>query len=122
MEHVIAYMNERGINNKAYCEYLLKESTAGCTFKLCSQNGFDYMVSHFFNTSDIKGYGLVATNVALEMSGGQLAIGLIEGDDIICMDLRDGSIFLWLIQTGKGEQIKVADSFEEFRLKVIVHE
>lgn len=114
MEHIIAYMNERGVNDKAYREFLINESTAGSTFKLCSQNGFDYMVSHFLDTSDKKGYGLVGTNVALQMYREQFAIGLIEGDDIIYMDLRDGAIYLWLIQTGKGEQIKVADSFEEF--------
>ena len=92
---------------------------AGSSFKLCSQNGFDYMVSHFLDASDIKGYGVIATNASLQMSGEQLAIGLIEGDDIICMDLQDRSIYLWLVQTGKGERIKVSDSFGEFLSNVV---
>ena len=61
------------------------------------------------------GYGLITTNSLLKMDiGSYMAIGLIEGDDVICMELKSGSILLWMIQSGDGEFIKVFDSFEAF--------
>lgn len=73
------------------------------------------MVSHFLDLSERSGYGLIVTNETLKTaSGDALAIGLIEGDDVICMDIPSGTILIWMIQSGNGEFIKVSDSFEEF--------
>lgn len=73
------------------------------------------MVSHFLDLSERCGYGLIVTNKTLGTdTGDTLVIGLIEGDDVICMDIPSGSISIWMIQSGDGEQLKVADSFQEF--------
>lgn len=51
----------------------------------------------------------------MRTTGSQItAIGLIEGDDVICINSLNGAIFVWMIQTGNGEYIEVAKSFEEF--------
>ena len=72
-------------------------------------------MSHFLDRSEKKGYGLIATNKALRTGlGHQLAVGLIEGDDAICLDPKTGRISIWMIQTGKGEHLVVTDSFDGF--------
>lgn len=112
------YLVARGVKDNSYQSFLFSNSTVNHAFKLCSTNGLDYMVSHFLDSSEQVGYGLIPTNEVLKTDGGNfLAIGLIEGDDVICMDIPSGAISLWMIQSGNGESLKVADSFEEFLAK-----
>lgn len=109
------YLTKRGVKDTFYRSFLLRNNGAGQTFTLCSTIGVDYMVSHFLDLSERCGYGLIVTNKTLgTISGDTLVIGLIEGDDVICMDIPSGSISIWMIQSGNGEQLKVADSFKEF--------
>jgi hypothetical protein len=73
------------------------------------------MMSHFLGQSEDAGYGLIPTNRILGLDGSnQLAIGLIEGDDVVCMNLDDGSINLWLFEMADGKRMTVATSFGEF--------
>lgn len=109
------YLTKRGIKDAFYRSFLLSNNITSQTFVLCSTKGFDYMVSHFLDLSERCGYGLIVTNKTLGTDiGDTLVIGLIEGDDVICMDIPSGSISIWMIQSGDGEQLKVADSFQEF--------
>lgn len=108
------YLNSKGVLDNTYRKFLLDDNS-DLEFKLCSVSGFDFMVDHFLDKSDIKGYGIIPTNETLKLTETTfLAIGLIEGDDIICMDVTTGKIILWLIQTGTGEHLLVADSFADF--------
>lgn len=108
------YLDSKGVLDKTYREFLSKNDS-DLEFKLCSVSGFDFMVDHFLDASDIRGYGIIPTNETLKLTETTfLAIGLIEGDDIICMDVTTGKIILWLIQTGIGEHLLVADSFADF--------
>lgn len=109
------FLDCRGVKDNFYRSFVLDGNPDSCSFTLCTFNGFDYMVSHLLGKSQKSGYGLVVTNETLKTERtNRLAIGLIEGDDIICMDLTNGEISLWMIQTGSGEHLVVADSFKEF--------
>ncbi len=109
------YLNQRGVKDDIYRAFVKQYRPDDYSFTMCSTDGFDYIVSHFLDKSKRKGYGLIATNETLETEQrGQLAIGLIEGDDVICLDPRTGRISLWLIQTGNKEYIAVAKSFQDF--------
>lgn len=109
------YLISRGVKDAFYRRFLFDNDVASHSFRLCSTGGFDYMVSHFLDLSERKGYGLMITNETLKTdSGDVLAIGLIEGDNVICMDIPSGVVSIWMIQSGNGEHLKVSDSFEEF--------
>lgn len=113
------YLTGRSVEDTFYRKFLSTNSAAeDLDFVLFSVGGFDYMVSHFLDSSERAGYGLIPTNKILKTDkGDRLVIGLIEGDDVICMDIPSGTISLWMIQSGNGESLKVADSFEEFLAK-----
>ena len=113
-QRLVEYLDKRKVNDEAYRTYVLA-SPSDQSFELCSINGFDFMVSHFLDGSDRTGEGLIPTNEVLKTSTGEkMAIGLIEGDDVICMDIPSRKIYLWMIQTGCGESIAVADTFSDF--------
>ena len=109
------FLNHHGIESGIYSEFVRRYIPGDCKFVQCSSDGFDYMVSHFLDKSEKMGYGLIVTNETLETEKtGKLAIGLIEGDDVICLDPQTGRISLWLIQSGNGECINVAETFQDF--------
>ena len=113
-QRLVAYLERRGVHDEAYKAHILA-SPSDLSFELCSANGFDFMVSYFLDGSDRIGYGLIPTNETLKTgNGNRMAIGLIEGDDVICLDIPTGKISLWMIQTGNGESLDVADSFDRF--------
>ena len=112
---LIGYLDRCRVNDRSYRDFVLRHNSDEYSFTLCTTDGFDYAVSHFFDKSENKGYGLIATNEALRTGlGHQLAIGLIEGDDVICLDPRTGRISIWMIQTGRGEYLFAAETFGEF--------
>lgn len=114
-EELIDYLNQRGVRDNIYLSFVQQYHPDNYKFIMCSANGFDYIVSHFLDRSEKKGYGLIATNETLQTEkSGQLAIGLIKGDDVICLDPKTGQISLWLVQTGNNDYITVAGSFQEF--------
>lgn len=114
-KELVDYLKQRGVRDDIYCSFVQQYYSDDYKFIMCSANGFDYIVSHFLDKSERKGYGLIATNKTLQTEkSGQLAIGLIEGDDVICLDPKTGRICLWLIQTGNNNYITVAESFQEF--------
>lgn len=111
---MLSYLNSRKVVDREYRNLLLSGDLQNCVFKLCSVKGFDFMMSHFLGQSDEAGYGLIPTNHILGLDGSnQLAIGLLEGDDVVCMNLDDGSINLWLLEMADGKRINVAASFKE---------
>lgn len=114
-KELVDYLNYRGVTDHIYRSFVQQYCSDDYKFLLCSADGFDYIVSHFLDRSEKKGYGLIATNETLQTEkNGQLVIGLIEGDDAICLDPETGRISLWLIQTGNNEYITVAESFQDF--------
>lgn len=113
-QRLVSYLEKRGVCDETYIAYLC-DSPIDRPFELCSVNGFDFMVSYFLDGSERIGYGLIPTNAALKTDcGNKMSIGLIEGDDVICLEIPSGKISLWMIQTGNGEFFEVADSFDLF--------
>ena len=111
---MIEYITSRGIEDPFYLD-LLKRGFPHHQYCLCSAYGYDFMVSHFFDESDNAGCGLIPSNHNLHSDlEHQVAIGLVEGDDAICIDLNDGSINLWLVENGNGEHITLAPNFTSF--------
>lgn len=114
-KEISVYLKKQGITDKEYLAFMLETKNEDLCFKLCSVDGFDFMVSHFFDNSNKRGYGLIPTNNILKTTGSQFtAIGLIEGDDVICINSLNGAIYVWMIQTGNGEYVEVSKSFAEF--------
>ena len=114
-KELVDYLNRRGVRDNIYRSFVQQYRPDDYKFIMCTINGFDYIVSHFLDRSERKGYGLIATNETLQTEkSGQLVIGLIEGDDVICLDPKTGQISLWLVQTGNNDCVTVAKSFQEF--------
>ena len=119
-EKIVAYLKECGVNDGEYFSFLIEKKYKDLNFKLCSVDGFDFIVSHFFDDSTQSGYGLIKTNDILKKNGCHfIGIGLIEGDDVLCINSLTGTIHVWLIQTGNGEYIEVSRSFKSFIEKCV---
>ena len=78
-----------------------------------------YAVQCIMGKSDIPGFDLEKANTFIKLKG-YTVIGLVEGDDLICIENSTGHIYISLVQTGDGENIKIADSIEMFINKIIL--
>ena len=115
-----SYLSERKIDDKKYLDFVLNNRQTECTFKLCSVNKFDFMVTHFLDATNRIEFGLMKTNSILNLDETEwLAIALIDGGDVICMNTKSEKIYLWLIQSGDASFLKVANSFSEFLEKCV---
>lgn len=77
-----------------------------------------YAIHHFLDNSNKVGYDLKEVNLQLKTDETEyVVVALAEGDDAICLNLNNGSVSLWLIQSGNGEMIEIANSFSEFLKK-----
>lgn len=113
-QSMFCYLEKRGVKDKDYLE-ILKAGVMEREYRLCQAEGTDFMFARLFDESDVPGYGLIRTNQSLHTDeGAQIAIGIVEGDDIVCMDVFNGTISLWLIENGDGERLKIADCFKQF--------
>lgn len=115
---LLEYLKKRGAYEPAFEKLFSTEVLNSHTFSTFTVSGFDYAVDHFLDESDQPGYGLVRTNAILNLDdSNQLAIALVEGDDVICMNTDDHSINIWLVESGRGERMPVADSLNAFLQK-----
>jgi hypothetical protein len=80
-------------------------------------NGDPYAVQCFMGISNIIGYDLIKANQMLKLKN-RVAIGLVDGDDPICIEKETGYVYLLLLETGDGEEIKIAESVEAFINKI----
>ena len=111
----IEYLTMRGVTNKEFVNFWQESLTHKYSFIECKLNNFEFLVNCFFDNSDTIGYGIVPTNRILGTDKTNfIAIGSIEGDDIICLDINTGKINIWMIETGDGEFIEVSDTFVNF--------
>ena len=99
-------------------EYIIKNKIVG----LFTENEFDvngdpYAVQCFMGISNIIGYDLIKANQMLKLKN-HVAIGLVDGDDPICIEKETGHVYLLLLETGDGEEIKIAESVEAFINKI----
>ena len=114
------YLQNRGVTDKNYLNFVLKEKTRGEKFKLFLVDGQPYMLSHFLDASDELGYGLIETNDVLGLTDTEmLAIALVEGDDVVCINSTDNSIWLLSFQSGGGTLLRIVDTFCDFLSMII---
>lgn len=102
----------------AEIKYIIKNHIAG----LFNKNEFDvngdpYAVQCFMGVSNIIGYDLKKANQMFKLKN-RVAIGLLDGDDPICIEKETGHVYLLLLETGDGEEIKIAESVEAFIKKI----
>ena len=109
------YFKVRGVKDRDYLHFMENNPSKFDEFNMCHRNGYNFTVSYFLDESEKVGYGLVATNQHLKLDGTKyLAIGFVEGDDVICLNLETGTVHLWLVKSDGGKWLQVADSFADF--------
>lgn len=114
-QYVMDYLQSRKLNNrelnkiiKKYPFGLLKETS----FFIGSE---EYGISHFLSKSDIAGYDIQKVNALLGTEArGIIAFAIVIGDDALCYDTKSKEVFLWMIQTGGGNRLRVSDSLTKF--------
>lgn len=116
MKDLEQYLIERKLFDSDYFHSVKAEDLNKKQYKLFSADGQDYMLSHFFDDSNELGYGLIKTNCILRTDNTDMvAIAAVQGDDVICINALDNSIWLWCIQSANGNYVKIADSFNLFK-------
>ena len=117
---LVEYLEKRKVSDLSFIQFIISECTKQKPYKLISVNNQDYMVSHFFDSSNQIGFSLIKTNEILDTNKtNMIAFAAVEGDDIICLNTADNSIWLWSIQTGNGEFVKISDTFKAFAQMVL---
>ena len=115
MNELCEYLQNRGVTDKTYLNFVSKVETRDEKYKLFSVEGQAYMLSHFLDSSDELGFDLIRTNDVLGLTHTEiLAIALVEGDEVICINKNDNSICLLSFQSGERELYGVAGTFHEF--------
>jgi len=80
----------------------------------------EYGINYFLSKSDITGYDIQKVNALLDTKAYNcVAFAVVVGDDVLCYDTENQSVFLWMIQTGEGRKLHVSDNLTEF-LKAII--
>lgn len=114
MSNAEQVLKKLGIKDETYIKFM-REGTKPFTSKMFNVMGMDFVISHFLGFSNVPGFDLIMTNAMLpSRKEYMVAIALVEGDDVVCLNSDDNSISIWLVQTGNGEYLKVASSFELF--------
>lgn len=99
-------------------EYIIKNKIIGLfNANEFEVNGDPYAVQCFMGISNIIGYDLKKANQMLKLKN-RVAIGLVDGDDPICIEKETGHVYLLLLETGDGEEIKIGESVEAFINKI----
>ena len=115
MNTLIEYLKRRKVSDLDFVDFITSNFTKQKEFKLFSTSNQDYMISHFFDESNTLGFSLIMTNDILGIDKtNMVAIAAVEGDDIICLNAADNSVWLWCLQTGNGEYVKISDTFKTF--------
>ena len=116
MKDLEQYLIDRKLFDSDYYRCVKAEDLNKRQYKLFSVDGQDYMLSHFFDDSNELGYSLIKTNCILQTDNSNMvAIAAVQGDDVICINISDNSIWLWCIQSANGNYAKIADSFNLFK-------
>ena len=119
-KYVIDYLKCRNINSNALFKYFQR-----CKFGLLDNVTFFadnelYEMTHFLSKSEIMGFDIVAVNRQLNLDETNVvAIALVSGDDVICVNNNSNEVFLWKIQTGNGEKAIISKSLDEFFERII---
>lgn len=120
-EYVISYLQSRGVKTASYYELIRNNDFGLLKNNVIKVSGIEYRVDAICSCSKNSGFDIVEINKNLETSQGDiLVIAGVAGDDVICIKLSTGEIFLWLIETGEWEKVFVSSSIDSF-INMIVY-
>lgn len=113
--YVLDYLKLRRVTNRELRKIVKKNP-----FGLLKDTSFfigeeEYGISHFLSKSEVMGYDIQKVNAMLgtdEM--GVIAFAIVVGDDVLCYDIKNKTVFLWKVQTGGGERLTVSDNLSAF--------
>ena len=114
-QYVMDYLRARKLSNRELNRIIKKYP-----FGLLKETSFfigeeEYGISHFLSKSDITGYDIQKVNSLLGTEAlGIIAFAIVVGDDALCYDNKSKEVFLWLIQTGEGNRLRVSDNLTKF--------
>ena len=118
-QSVIDYLKHRKINSNKLIKFLQRQKFGLLDSVTFLANNELYEITHFLSKSEIMGYDIMAVNRQLSLDDTNIvAIALVSGDDVICVNNLSNEVFLWKIQTGNGEEIIISKSLDEFFEKI----
>lgn len=113
--YVLTYLQYRKVNVPQYFELINNNDFGILKNNTIVINGLEYRVDALCTCSSNSGYDIVNVNKNLQTDNGDtIVIAGVAGDDVICMDISTGEIFIWLIETGEWEKEYVAPSIDVF--------
>ena len=118
-KYVMDYLKSRKVTNRELGKIIQKHP-----FGLLKETSFfigeeEYGISHFLSKSDIAGYDIQKVNTLLGTEAlGIVAFAIVVGDDVLCYDVKNKEVILWMIQTGGGERLLVSDNMTKFLMSI----
>ena len=118
-KYVMDYLKSRKVTNRELGKIIQKHP-----FGLLKETSFfigeeEYGISHFLSKSDIAGYDIQKVNTLLDTEAmGIVAFAIVVGDDVLCYDVKNKEVILWMIQTGGGERLLVSDNMTKFLMSI----
>ncbi len=114
-KYVLDYLKSRKVTNRELSKVIKKHP-----FGLLKDTSFlvgeeEYGISHFLSKSDVTGYDIQKVNTVLGTDAlGIIAFAVVVGDDVLCYDIKNKKVFLWMVQTQGGDQLPVSDNLTKF--------
>ncbi len=115
--YVLSYLKSKDVNNASYIKFIKNNNFGILAKNVFNANNEEYSLEYFFSCSSVEGKDIINANKNIQsllIDKNLLGIAKVLGDDIVCLDIKTGEIYLWLIETNDGEKIHIAKSFDEF--------
>ena len=111
-KRTLEYLIQRGVSDTSLLNFIETEKLGIIVPNHCCFSGYDCMITNFLaitgsSDSDIL---IVNRNLRLE-TGNAMAIGLIEGGDVICYNVAERMYFVWCIEDEKI--INITSTFDD---------
>lgn len=123
-DKVLNYLLNRGVDSKTYLDIIKNRP-----FGLLAENifyigekidGSEYTLEFFFTDEATISPDIETVNRNLQTDYGDiLSIANVCGEDIICMNIKTGQIFLWELESGSGDMVPIAKSIDQFIAMII---
>lgn len=111
---VVDYYKFRGIKDKE----LIKDLETGFSYNkaFCVVDSYEYCIYYLAGLLDEDDFDIeeINRNVGTD-TGNLVTIGMVEGDDILCINTDNKNISLKLIENGDGELVQISNSYKEFK-------
>ena len=109
------YLKKRKIADTDYYQYAVSKEPVSEYKMIEVRPGMEFQVTVIFSDNQKYPLSIEQANINLGLqNGNDVAIGLLDGDEIVCLNCATGAVYFWLIENGDGEKIKIASSFTKF--------